>query len=150
MIRKASKEDLPICSELIQQVIGEIVAKYYSPEIIRAWQEYNSLPNLEKEFRQAEFIVCEEAGLIVGVGALKENHIEKVYVLPSFQGKGIGKSLLMTLEQNARAKGLAEWDLNATINSSVFYKKLGYKEQDPVTIEKNGLSVAFTKMTKRI
>ncbi len=150
MIRKASKEDLVNCSELIQTVIGQVNAKHYSPEIIRAWQEYNTLPNLEEEIKRTDFIVYEEKGAIVGVGAIEGAHIKKVYVSPNYQGRGLGKVLLESLEQMARENGFVECELNSTINALNFYKRFGYEEQGPFIIEKNGLSVTFTRMIKHI
>ncbi|MDD5331883.1 MAG: GNAT family N-acetyltransferase [Candidatus Nanoarchaeia archaeon] len=150
MIRKASKEDLINCSELIQTVIGQVNAKYYSPEIILAWQEYNALLNLEEEIKHTDFIVYEEKGAIVGVGAIEGAHIKKIYVSPNYQGKGLGKVILESLEQRARENGFVECELNSTINALNFYKRFGYEEKGPFIIEKNELSVTFTRMTKRI
>jgi GNAT superfamily N-acetyltransferase len=150
MIRKASSEDLASCSELIQQVIGQVNAKHYSPDIICAWQECNALPNLEEEIKRTDFIVYEEKGAIIGVGAIEGSHIKKVYVSPNYQGRGLGKMLLESLEQMARKNGFAECNLNSTINALNFYKKFGYEEKGAYNIEKNGLSVTFTRMTKQI
>ena len=150
MLRKIFDKDLPACSKLICQVIQEIEAKYYSPEIITGWQEYNSLSNLTEEAKYTDFIMYEKGGSILGIGAIEQDHIKKVYVSPAHQKKGIGRSLVDCLEQIAKEKGFRECELNSTINALDFYKHLGYKEQGPITIEKNGISVTFTRMTKQI
>jgi GNAT superfamily N-acetyltransferase len=150
MIRKAERKDLDKCSKVICKVIREIEAKYYLPKIVNYWQEYNSLQNLENEAKSTEFLVYEERGSILGVGAIEGAHIKKVYVLPEYQGKGVGRSLLENLEQLAKDKGFCECELNSTINALNFYKRFGYQEQGFVSMEKNGISVTFTRMTKHI
>ncbi len=150
MIRKADRKDLSVCSKLICQVISEIEARHYSLGIIKGWQEYNSPSNLENEANSAEFIVYEENGIIFGVGAIEGAHIKKVYVSPAYQGRGIGRLLVENLEQIAKKNGFEEYELNSTVNALNFYKRLGYQEQGPITIEKNGISVTFTRMTKRV
>lgn len=150
MLRKICDKDLPACSKLICQVIQEIEAKYYSPEVITGWQDYNSLSNLKEEAKNTEFIVYEKDERILGVGAIAQNHIKKVYVSPAHQKKGIGRSLVDCLEQIAKEKGFRECELNSTVNALDFYKHLGYKEQGPIIIEKNKIIVTFTRMTKQI
>lgn len=150
MIRKASAKDLPICSKLICQVIGEIEAKHYSAEVVRGWQDYNSPSNLEKEAASTEYIVYEENDTILGVGAIAGAHIKRVYVLPCHQGRGIGRLLMGRLEEIAKGNGFRDCELYSTVNALDFYKRLGYQEQGPVTLEKNGISVTFTRMTKAV
>jgi GNAT superfamily N-acetyltransferase len=150
MIRRASPQDLHACSRLICDVIEEVESAYYSQDIIKGWQEHNSPSNLEKEAERAQFIVYEKNGTIVGVGAIAGAHIKKVYVLSSFQGTGIGKSIMEHLEQIGQNNGVAGFELNSTINAVNFYNRLGYCEQGPITIERNGMHVTFTRMTKSI
>jgi GNAT superfamily N-acetyltransferase len=148
MIRKADRTDLQECSQLICHVICETEGEYYSPEIINAWQEYNSPSNLENEADNTEFIVFEEAGRIQGVGAIEGAHIKKVYVLSVYRGKGVGRLLMENLEQIAKSNGFEGFELYSTMNALGFYKRLGYQETGPITIEKDGISVTFTRMTK--
>jgi N-acetylglutamate synthase-like GNAT family acetyltransferase len=150
MIRKADRKDLPECSRLICQTIREIEGRYYSPEIIAIWLEHNSPSNLKKEADRTEFVVYEEAGMIIGVGAIEETHLKTIYVLPAYQGKGIGRLILKNLEQIAKDNGVKHLELNSTVNALNFYKRMGYQEQGFITIEKNGISVKFTKMIKHI
>ncbi|OGM02469.1 hypothetical protein A3K72_02880 [Candidatus Woesearchaeota archaeon RBG_13_36_6] len=150
MIRKAVREDLPQISRLIKLVIDKVVAEYYSPDIIRIWKDYVSLPKLEAEFKDMLFLVYEVDNSIVGVGAMRGAHIEKVYVDPNYQRRGIGRYLMQRLEGFAKNNWVVECDLNSTCNAIDFCKRIGYKDMGPITMTHGGLSVTFTRMTKQI
>ena len=150
MIQVVTYQNLSVCSHLIQTVISETNSKYYSPEIIEAWKRYNSLENLEKELKEMNFIYYQVNDIILGTGAIKENHIQKVYVLPDYQGLGIGAKLVNALEKIAQVKNYKECNLNSTINALNFYKPMGYQEEGIKTLTEGNLSVNFTKMRKSL
>ncbi|MGH2548384.1 MAG: GNAT family N-acetyltransferase [Thermomicrobiales bacterium] len=82
-------------------------------------------------------LIAEDRGRIVGTGQLDlamrangRNRAEvcKVLVLPSEQGKGIGKSLMLALETEARRenRGLLHLDTNEGDKSNRLYTTVGY------------------------
>lgn len=77
--------------------------------------------------------VAKEGGAIVGVCRIlvseQENRIGAIYVLPEYQGKGIGKKLWEQAQKFFDSKkdtlvSLASYNTNAF----EFYKKLGFKD----------------------
>ncbi len=54
--------------------------------------------------------------------------LNKIYLLPSCQGKGLGKLLLTAAEEEVRKKGAAILDLNVNRynNAKNFYERCGY------------------------
>ncbi|MEA4971881.1 hypothetical protein SDC9_117475 [bioreactor metagenome] len=79
----------------------------------------------------------EYSGCMAGVLVLKNFDafilLENVAVLPSFQGRGLGKSMIAYAERYAYEKGIREIRLytNAAMTENIcIYKKLGYVEYD--------------------
>lgn len=77
----------------------------------------------------------------VGFMALKEKdsrvlRIEKLYILPETQGKGIGKELIDFTRIQAQASGKATLELNVNRGNTAyeFYKKVGFKVVEEVDI----------------
>ena len=70
---------------------------------------------------------------IIGCGAIAEywgstteSILLSIFVLPEYQGKGIGKQIIQMLEQDeyfVRAKRI---EIPASITAVEFYKKMGY------------------------
>ena len=54
--------------------------------------------------------------------------IGRIAVIKSYRGKGIGKSVVSALEQQAKKMGACCIQLSAQVHALDFYKKLGYME----------------------
>ena len=78
------------------------------------------------------YVVC-EGDAIIGCGAIgpywgkeDESSLFTIFVLPEYQGKGIGKAIIETLESDEfflRAKRI---EIPASITGVPFYLKMGY------------------------
>jgi GNAT superfamily N-acetyltransferase len=150
MIRNAKKENLPECETLLKGVLDEVNSKYYSPEIIFGWKTHNSLKNLEKQFENSKILVYESENRILGLGAIEKDHISKLYVLPEFQKRGIGREILNGLEEIAKENKFNSCNLNSTLNAIQFYINSNYQVLGPITFEERGIFVTFTKMKKEL
>ena len=93
-----------------------------------------------------EFWVVERSGEIVGTGGYLpiergENAVEirKMYLLPEARGRGLGRYLLVKLEQAAAAKGFKEaWVETATVlkEAVALYERNGYGPRSGVETER--------------
>ena len=86
----------------------------------------------------------EVAGFVVFYPRGDHLHVENVAVLPSAQGKGIGKALLGFAEDEARRLGLPAVELYTNVKmveNQAFYPALGYLETD--RREEDGFSRVF-------
>lgn len=86
----------------------------------------------------------EVAGFVVFYPRGDHLHVENVAVLPSAQGKGIGKALLGFAEDEARRLGLPAVELYTNVKmveNQAFYPALGYVETD--RREEDGFSRVF-------
>lgn len=97
------------------------------------------------------FIVAVQDAQVIGVVALdpkpdQQAQLRQMAVTPEWQGKGLGKELVIRLERVAQAAGVNEIFLHAREHAVGFYEKLGY------TVQGEGFSevgIPHRLMTKR-
>ncbi|OYD07869.1 hypothetical protein CHM34_10035 [Paludifilum halophilum] len=61
--------------------------------------------------------------------------VERVAVLKSSRGSGLGHSLMVAIEDYARKQNVEELILNAQVQALDFYRKLGYRQQGPIFMD---------------
>jgi GNAT superfamily N-acetyltransferase len=141
-IKRAGKNDLQIIHEMAEVVFRETYKTILSPEQMEYMMEWMySLANLTKQVAQGHtyYIAWNDAEPQGYVSVRKDSvdddetevwHLEKIYVMPSAQGTGLGYRLLETVKQHVRDnKGSvrARIELNVNRNNPAvgFYKKQG-------------------------
>lgn len=72
---------------------------------------------------------------------------ERVAVLETARGSGIGRAIMESIESHAREQGLESVHLNAQLQAADFYQKLGYLAEGEVFIE---AGIDHRSMTKRL
>ncbi len=140
-IKTARLEELPIVREIAHQTWPDTFAGILSPPQIGYMLNlmYN-LKTLESQLSEKGqfFLLAAEEGKFLGFAAYELNYSEgektklhKIYVLPSAQGKGLGKKLINEVSDQAKANGQKSLLLNVNkFNQSAidFYGYLGFKE----------------------
>jgi len=140
-IRKAFLEELPIVSEIAHKTWPLTFADILSPPQIEYMLKlmYN-LKTLESQLSEKGqvFLLAEEEGEFLGFAAYELNYSEgektklhKIYVLPSAQGKGLGKKLINEIADQAKSTCQKSLLLNVNkFNQPAidFYAYLGFKE----------------------
>lgn len=138
-IRRFREEDANEVSALIAETLRTTNIKDYSPDDIenkvKALQPENIL---ERASWTHFYVVCDKKK-IVGCGAIgpywgreDESSLFTVFVLPEYQGKGIGKEIIQTLEKDEfflRAKRI---EIPASITGTPFYIKMGYNYKNGI------------------
>ena len=114
--------------------------KDYSREYIESSIASHSAAIIsERAKNEHMYIVCDDSriigcGAIAGYwGSLTESILLTIFVLPEYQGKGVGKRIIQTLEEDEfflRAKRI---EIPASITAVEFYKKLGYNYKNGVS-----------------
>jgi N-acetylglutamate synthase-like GNAT family acetyltransferase len=152
-IRRATKEDCQAIIRVHVEAVTSIQTPLYTPEEIQSWATPKQPESYEESIRDKEFFVVEEGEAIVAFGVLNPNtsEVEAVYVAPSAGRRGIGLKLLQTLEERARALGLEELRLNASLNAVPFYKSAGYLGQEKSKYRlSTGVEIACVPMLKDV
>ena len=138
-VREASRDDI----NLIQKIAHETWYPTYQEIISHQQIEYMldlfySKEALLANFNEGQrFFLAEESGEIAGFTAVHHIHFEtrqitripKIYILPIYQGRGIGNSLLQKVEELAVANGSVAISLNVNRKNLAqhFYKKAGFE-----------------------
>ncbi|HYJ84931.1 MAG TPA: GNAT family N-acetyltransferase [Pyrinomonadaceae bacterium] len=152
-IRQARQDDCQSIMSVHVSAVTAIQTTLYTPEEIQAWGVPRKPENYEESIRSKEFFVAEEDGEIVGFGALNQNsaEVEAVFVSPKAGRRGIGLRVLQKLEERARALGLEQIRLNASLNAVPFYKRAGYagKEESKYRLS-TGVEIACIPMVKSL
>ena len=100
-IRQARPDDVDAIAAVHRTSMREAMPwlpDLHTPEEDRAWVAHSVLP-------RQEVWVAEMAGQVVGVASMdSENILTQLYILPEYQGVGIGSALLETAKA-ARPEG---------------------------------------------
>lgn len=141
IIRRFLQTDSKEVSDLIIKTLREVNIKDYPKEYIE--NEVQRLqPNkiLKRAERTHFYVACDE-NKIVGCGAIgpywdkvDESSLFTIFVLPDYQGQGIGRKIIETLEKDEYFLRANRIEIPASITATPFYIKMGYTY-------KNGISV---------
>lgn len=112
---------------LTRETIRISYAGHYPREAVRYFLDYHSPESILGDLKEGHAVVVIISGAAVGTGTLRETTVKRVFVLPEFQGKGIGKMIMGHLEDYATRQGLRILELHASLPAKRFYDSLGYR-----------------------
>ncbi len=137
-IRKANQQDVQTISTLAEEIWWPTYSGFLADEQVAFMlMDMYSEAALQQQMKQGfNFLLAERKAAAVAFAAysltLPEEQIfklEKLYVLPSEQGKGTGKLLIDQVIELARQAGGKVLELNVNRKNPAFnfYKKLGFE-----------------------
>src|SRR5215218_5850639 len=121
VIRSAEVDDAAAIAHVHTTSMREALP--YLPELhtdeeTRTWVATVVLPN-------QTVWVAEDDGQVVGVAALHEGMLEQLYILPGYQGQGIGSRLLAKMMELSPA-GLSLWAFERNMRARAFDEWRGF------------------------
>jgi ribosomal protein S18 acetylase RimI-like enzyme len=148
MIREWTEADLPDVRNITWVTWVATYASFIPLEDLRGYlDEHYCVEALAVLLKDPEFrgLIAVEEGKPAGYAKVKYNPTEKrcylssLYVLPEFQGHGIGKKLLTNGEAIARTFGVDEIWLGVMVQNTPaleWYKRIGFQfvEEAPFTM----------------
>lgn len=135
IIRKATVQDISVISELAEKIWWPSYRNIISDEQISFMlKDMYSEESLNEQISSGiEFILAERENIPVAFAgySLAEPGIyklHKLYVLPSEQGSGTGRKLILHISDFAREHGAKILELNVNRGNPAleFYKKIGF------------------------
>lgn len=146
----AERESVPMIERIAAAAIRAIYPKYYPEEVVEFFLKLHQGANVERDVLEKKTYIAYSGGTPAGTGTTEGNHITRLFVLPEYQGRGIGSALMDHLEDRIiREHGSIE--LDASLPSAEFYRKRHYvpteHREHPVA---NGKILAYEVMRKRI
>lgn len=138
-IRLFKEEDAAEVEQLIAETLRKSNSKDYSKEYIEETILSHSADDLIERAKCGHmYVVCDESR-IVGCGAVAgywgsetESILLTIFVLPEFQGNGIGRQIIETLEQDEYFLRAKRIEIPASITAVEFYRKMGYDYKNQI------------------
>lgn len=100
---------------------------------------------VKKRASWTHFYVIEENEKIIGCGAVgeywgskTESSLFSIFVDPDYQGKGYGRKIIETLEQDELFKRAKRIEIPAAMSAIPFYRKMGYEHKNGQLIFSEG------------
>nr|WP_316613020.1 GNAT family N-acetyltransferase [uncultured Ruminococcus sp.] len=139
IIRSFCEADAEKVSALIIHTLQASNSKDYSAETISALEKKMQPSGVLERASWTHFYVAEEGGDIIGCGAIgpywgseTESSLFNIFVLPEYQGKGVGRKIIETLEQDGFFLRAERVEVPASITGVGFYRKLGYEYKNGI------------------
>ena len=132
-IRRFQEKDAEAVATLLAVTLRTTNIKDYSSEYIEAQVQTHQPQNIIEWASWTHFYVVCDKERIVGSGAIgpywgkiDESSLFTIFVLPEYQGKGIGRKIIQALEQDEYFLRAKRIEIPASITATPFYLKMGY------------------------
>jgi len=141
IVRRFQTEDAEEVAALIRKTLQIANAKDYSKESIDALVKMHTAEHVLERASWTHFYVVCDMETIVGCGAIgpywgkeDESSLFTIFVLPEYQGKGVGRKIIETLEQDEFFLRAKRVEIPASITACEFYRKMGYDFKDGIAV----------------
>ena len=139
-IRRIEAGDEKQVSNLIRKTISISNTKDYPEELMDALIAEETSEHVLERASWTHFYIVVDEDEIIGCGAIgpywgkeDESSLFTIFVSPDYQGKGIGRKIVETLENDEYGLRANRIEIPASITGVPFYLKMGYQF-------KNGIS----------
>ena len=137
-VRPYQKEDVQDIINLAKRNLLEVNIKDYSKELMEKFASMYTEDYVKHLSANGHSYVVMLDGELAGCGTVmpfwgKEQDecvLLSIYVLPDYQGKGIGRYIMAALESDEYYKRSNRIEIPATITARGFYERLGYSYKD--------------------
>ena len=140
-IRPYKAGDETEISKLIAHTLMISNQKDYSPEYIEEIISEHSPEFFAGRAKDTHFYIACDGSKIVGCGGITgywgstvESYLLSIFVLPEYQGLGIGRRIVETLENDEYFERAGRTELASSITAVDFYRKLGYEFKNGITV----------------
>ena len=139
-IRLLEEGDAEKVSELIRTTISISNKKDYPEELMDQLIAIETPEHVLERASWTHFYVAEKDGAIIGCGAIgpywgkeDESSLFTIFVNPEYQGKGVGRLIIETLEKDEDFTRAKRIEIPASITGIPFYLKMGYDYKNGIT-----------------
>lgn len=123
---RAEEHQAEEISGLVRDTVRAVYPRYYLPEIVEAFCRLHGPEAVREDVRRGNVYGLWLDGVLIGTGAMEEDHITRVYVLPEFQGRGFGTLIMERLER-AAGERYGAVRLDASLPACEMYERRGYR-----------------------
>lgn len=150
IVRAYLPEDREALLSLVVRAIRESASRDYSPAQIDAWAGVDRTGAWRVVDGRVIWVAVLD-DLVVGFTDLEHSgHLDRMYVHPQHEGRGVASVLLNRLEHEARRKGLTRIFTEASITAKGFFEKRGFAVVRPQIVTFRGEQFTNFQMEKHI
>lgn len=133
IIRRLREQDAQAVSDLIITTIRISNVGDYPADLMEELVKTQTPEHILQRASWTHFYVAEDEDAIIGCGAIgpywgkeDESSLFSIFVHPDYQGKGIGRAIVETLEKDEYALRARRIEIPASITGLPFYQRMGY------------------------
>lgn len=153
IIRAFAMGDEYAVAEVVKEALRISNSRDYSAEYIRKNVESHSAEAIREQAQEAHFYVACDGDRVIGCGGITgywgsktESYLVTVFVLPGYQGSGVGRRIVEALEADEYFRRSWRTEVGSSLTAVHFYEKMGYEYKNGVTApDKDGV----VRMEKR-
>lgn len=150
-LRPLLRADLPHLANVYRAAVNELASRDYDADQRRVWQAQANDTAFIEHLADGVTIVADHHGTPVAFAQLSPaNHLRMMYVDPEWAGLGIATLLYQYLEDEARILGSRELTTDASHTAKRFFESVGFKALEEEVVVLEGVSLARTKMEKKL
>lgn len=139
-VRRFKNGEEAAVSDVIGTTLSVSNRKDYSPEFIRENIRSHSAEVIRKRAEESHFYVAVDGKKIIGCGGItgywggtEESYLISIFVLPEYQGKGIGRKMIEVLETDECFLRARRTEVGSPLTAVNFYRKMGYEYKNGLT-----------------
>ena len=139
-VRRIEESDAEAVSALIRKTIAISNKKDYPEDLMDQLIAIETPEHVLQRASWTHFYVVLDEAAIIGCGAIgpywgkeDESSLFTIFVDPDYQGKGIGRLIMETLEKDEYFLRARRIEIPASITGVPFYLKMGYHYKDGIT-----------------
>lgn len=155
-IREGVPEDEEAIAEAHVASVRAIDTSAYDDEELAVWESGVASISYTLDDAETVFLVADHDGEIAGFAeaSADEAELDKLYVDPAYQDRGIATSLSNEIDVRLRSRGVNSVYVEASVNAVPFYEGVGYeqirKRQKPITIDDISVEMEVVGMEKEL
>ena len=150
MIRLAEEKDLEHVLQITRKTISDIYSHYYPQGVVDFFLQHHSRENVLSDIEKEIVWLLKEDGNIVGTVTIRENAVNRLFILPEYQSRGYG-SRLMDFAEAKIAENYSHVHIDSSLVAKEMYLKRGYREKKTCRIQADhGDILIYDEMEKRI
>jgi GNAT superfamily N-acetyltransferase len=150
MITKAIPQDIAIIQDIVYKTINSIYPDYYPTEVVDFFVNHHSEENILVDLNKGNVFLLSIDGMYVGTGTKNDDCICRVFVLPEYQGKGLGSKMMDFLEEQIGLDSEVAY-LDSSLPAFNLYIKRGYYPIEYIKEKvENGKILCYHLMKKEL
>lgn len=124
----ATQEHETLVTAIVHQTIAQVYPNYYPAGAVDYFLKHHSPERIRGAVGRGEVYLIECDGEYAGTGSMKGNEICRLFILPRFQGRGLGTRMMEAFEKTLFAV-YSEVQVSASLPAYGMYQNRGYLPQ---------------------